>query len=308
MKKSTFLSGVFGIVCALAAHGQNTFPPVGNAGIGTLNPQAHLDLIVNGNSPNTYSGFRLTTPSILSTTSPLTTAFQIRRSGFSNSFYSLFVVKPNGNIGIGVEPNDPLLASRRLVVTDNNVNKVDLNVKGFALVDGQSASVLFGGTGGEQYGQWGIEYNQYATTPGLNFWKPAGSNNFGNYYMFMADNGKISMGLDPNNTATYNGDYRLYVKDGIMTEKVKVAVHTTNDWADYVFKKDYSLMPLNEVERFISQNGHLPNIPSAENIVNEGIDIAKMDAKLLEKIEELTLYIIEQDKRIAELENQSKND
>lgn len=87
--------------------------------------------------------------------------------------------------------------------------------------------------------------------------------------------------------------YKLYVKDGILTEKVKVAVYNSASWADYVFNKDYKLLSLPEVEAYIKKNKHLPGVPSAEEVVKDGIDMATMDAKLLEKIEELTLYMIQ---------------
>lgn len=102
------------------------------------------------------------------------------------------------------------------------------------------------------------------------------------------------------------GTYQLYVQGGILSEKVKVAVATSSDWSDYVFAKDYKLKSLKEVETFIQTNKHLPNIPSAQEVVKEGIDMAKMDAKLLEKIEELTLYMIEQDKKNTEQEKMIK--
>jgi hypothetical protein len=102
------------------------------------------------------------------------------------------------------------------------------------------------------------------------------------------------------------GSYQLYVQGGILTEKIKAAVATTNDWSDYVFAENYNLKSLKEVEQFIKRNNHLPNVPSAQDVVNEGIDMVKMDAKLLEKIEELTLYLIELDKRNAEQEKQIK--
>ncbi|WP_083988570.1 DUF536 domain-containing protein [Chryseobacterium arthrosphaerae] len=69
-------------------------------------------------------------------------------------------------------------------------------------------------------------------------------------------------------------------------------------WADYVFKKDYQLKSLEEVAKHIESKGHLPNIPSAEEVLKNGINVAEMDAKLLEKIEELTLYSIEQNKQL----------
>ncbi len=96
--------------------------------------------------------------------------------------------------------------------------------------------------------------------------------------------------------------YSLYVKKGILTERLRVATSGTAKWADYVFQDDYNLMPLSKVEEFIEQNKHLPNVPSAEQVTEEGIDMAEMAAKHMEKIEELTLYLIEANKRIEQLE------
>lgn len=100
--------------------------------------------------------------------------------------------------------------------------------------------------------------------------------------------------------------YGMYVTDGILTEKVKVAIKNSSDWADYVFNKDYKKMTLSQVEKFISVNKHLPNMPSAAEMVAEGNDLAKTDAKLLEKIEELTLYMIEMKKENAQMKSQIK--
>jgi hypothetical protein len=88
-------------------------------------------------------------------------------------------------------------------------------------------------------------------------------------------------------------DYGLYVGKGILTEKVKVAVSTTQDWSDYVFNNDYELMPIGTLQQYILANKHLPGIPSADAMVANGLDIAKTDAMLLQKIEELTLYLIQ---------------
>jgi hypothetical protein len=90
--------------------------------------------------------------------------------------------------------------------------------------------------------------------------------------------------------------YMLYVDDGILTERVKVAVVGTEDWSDHVFEPEYQLMSLAEIEHFIHQNKHLPGIPSADKVVEEGVDLLEMNAMLLEKIEELTLHIIKQQK------------
>ncbi len=96
--------------------------------------------------------------------------------------------------------------------------------------------------------------------------------------------------------------YKLFVEQGILTEKVKVAVKNTSEWwADYVFDNDYKLKPLSEVHSFIKQNKHLPDVPSAADVARDGIDLARMDATLLQKIEELTLYMIDLKKENEQL-------
>lgn len=104
-----------------------------------------------------------------------------------------------------------------------------------------------------------------------------------------------------------NSPYKLAVSGGIITEKIRVATNGTPFWADFVFDKNYKLSTLKEVEEFIKIQKHLPNIPSTENVAKNGIDLANMDALLLQKIEELTLYVIEQNKKITRLERKLKN-
>lgn len=77
-----------------------------------------------------------------------------------------------------------------------------------------------------------------------------------------------------------------------MTEKVKVAMKS-GDWSDFVFDKNYRLRRLEEIDCYIQQYKHLPDVPSAAEIEKSGIDVGKMDALLLQKIEELTLYLIQ---------------
>ncbi|MBK7588521.1 MAG: hypothetical protein IPN14_12200 [Bacteroidetes bacterium] len=119
--------------------------------------------------------------------------------------------------------------------------------------------------------------------------------------MTLFNNGTILMG----NTATPAG-YRLYVETGILTEKIKVALKTSGNWADYVFADDYKLQPLHEVEQYIHTHKHLPGIPSADEVVAEGLDLASMDAKLLEKIEELTLHMIQLEKEVNTLKQKNE--
>lgn len=122
-----------------------------------------------------------------------------------------------------------------------------------------------------------------------------------NYHSLVIYNtGKVTMG-----TPMYDNDsnYRLYVKDGIKTERVKVEVASTNGWADYVFRDDYKLTSLKDVEKFIKKNNHLPEVPSEDEAIKNGIELKEMNILLLKKIEELTLYAIQQQKLIDEMKN-----
>ena len=85
----------------------------------------------------------------------------------------------------------------------------------------------------------------------------------------------------------------------MATELVATA---QNWWPDFVFDRDYELLTLREVKQFIQQNNHLPAVPSEAEVMNSGVNLAEMDAILLQKIEELTLYIIAQQERIDEME------
>ena len=111
---------------------------------------------------------------------------------------------------------------------------------------------------------------------------------------FSYTDGNVAIGTMPNN------DYKLAVKGVIRSEEVVVELMTS--WPDYVFASDYSLPKLKEVKAFVNENGHLPGLPSASQVSEEGLGLGEINAKLLGKIEELTLYIIEQEERIQKLE------
>jgi len=83
---------------------------------------------------------------------------------------------------------------------------------------------------------------------------------------------------------------KLQVGGKVKCQEVEVAV---TPWPDHVFKTGYSLLPLNEVEAYISANKHLPGVPSEEEVASNGVNVGKMNATLLQKIEELTLYMID---------------
>jgi len=98
--------------------------------------------------------------------------------------------------------------------------------------------------------------------------------------------------------------YTLFVKGGILTEEVRVRDDGTWLWADYVFTPDYKLPSLSEVEKYIAENGHLENVPSAQTVKENGIELSEMARIQMEKIEELTLYLIQQNKEIETLKAQ----
>lgn len=95
--------------------------------------------------------------------------------------------------------------------------------------------------------------------------------------------------------------YTMAVGGGVITEKVRVATSGTTFWADFVFDKSYKLRTLSEVAQYIKLNKHLPDVPSTADVNKEGIDLAQTQAILLQKVEELTLYVIEQNKKIERL-------
>jgi len=119
--------------------------------------------------------------------------------------------------------------------------------------------------------------------------------NKNNFIVF--NNGKVTIGTERYD----NDDYKLYVIDGIKTEKIKVEVAAANNWADYVFKKDYKLMSLGDLENYINKHKHLPEIPTTEEVLDNGIELKEMNILLLKKVEELTLHLIEQNKKIERL-------
>lgn len=96
---------------------------------------------------------------------------------------------------------------------------------------------------------------------------------------------------------------RTEINGYLVAKKIAVAPNPTifGDWADYVFADDYDLRSLAEVEAFIKANKHLPEVPSAKEVAENGLDLFKMDATLLQKTEELTLYTIAQEKKIQTL-------
>lgn len=98
------------------------------------------------------------------------------------------------------------------------------------------------------------------------------------------------------------GNGIVNVNNTLYAKSVKVRANPMINWPDNVFETSYNLMPLKELEQYILQNKHLPDVPTQDEISKNGIDVYEMNAVLLKKVEELTLYVIELEKRIDEME------
>jgi hypothetical protein len=199
----------------------------------------------------------------------------------------------DNNIGIGttnpqaaLSLGAPGVAGKRLLVYDNGAARVQA---GFGVdMSGTSRELsIF-----------------HSTSDGINgdisFGKRLENSGAYTEAMRITGTGKVGIGTVNTNEA----GYKLFVETGIRTRKVKVDQST---WSDYVFYSNYRLRPLSEVEQYINQYHHLPEVPSAEEVEKNGLDVGDNQATLLKKIEELTLYIIQQNKRIEALESKSAN-
>ncbi len=114
--------------------------------------------------------------------------------------------------------------------------------------------------------------------------------------MRINSDGKIGIG-------TTNPQSLLSVNGTITSKEIKV---TETGWSDFVFEEKYDLPSLNQLEMYIKQNKHLPGIPSAEEVKQNGFSLGEMQSKLLQKIEELTLYVIEQNKKLNAMEKENE--
>ena len=111
--------------------------------------------------------------------------------------------------------------------------------------------------------------------------------------MRLLSNGSLGIGT------TSTGTHKLAVEGSIGAREITVE---PTGWSDFVFEKDYHLRTLAEVEQHINENGHLPEIPTEAEVTQNGSNLGEMNAKLLQKIEELTLYLIDLNKRVNKLE------
>lgn len=287
----------------------------GNIGIGTTAPAAMLHLSNTGATPfqvervnisqgNAMKLFFTSNPATGVTVGAGSAIFQFTNPNNASDILFMptptthcMVMKQNGNIGIGTtNPTSALEIARSGGSTLRFYSNAWGDIESTTAMRPHFASgtdfTLYEGAVGS--GTLRLKVNGTNGNVGIGTGSPLA---------LLHVNGKTLIG---DNSVTLPGNYNLYVQNGILTEKLRVAVVNSGTWADYVFEKDYELKSLKEVEEFINSNKHLPEVPSAKEVEKSGVDMVEMDATLLKKIEELTLYIIEQDKRIEQLEKKNK--
>jgi hypothetical protein len=285
----------------------------GNIGIGTDNPQSKLDVAGQINSGNHVINDWSPTLFLKRNTNDggYIQGIQSQLKDGTNNWFSgnvgteswvvgkgdylggKLVITSEGNVGVGspnfpsyrLQANDGMIAAKINNTTISPDNKV-----GFTINDA--------GTGifDLSYAKDGLDIVKINTV--VNNPISIGTNNIER--MRIAANGNVGIG-------SKNPDAPLTVKGLIHAEEVKVDLAVP---ADYVFQKyytgsstlkpEYKMPNLEEIEKFTKENNHLPNIPSAKEIQEKGLNIGEMSNLLLQKIEELTLYTIEQNKAIKE--------
>jgi hypothetical protein len=132
---------------------------------------------------------------------------------------------------------------------------------------------------------------------GINYTDIITGNTFGGSALYINNNQQVGIGT------TNPGSFKLAVEGSLGARKIHVTLN--NPWPDYVFSKKYSLLPISQLELFVKKNNHLPNVPTAEEVKAKGIELGEMTEKLLEKVEELSLYIIALNKRMEDLQKEN---
>lgn len=223
----------------------------------------------------------------------------IRPASSSNNTY----FDGGGGVGVGHQGQWPgyrfMVMGKSNFHGDVGVNIGNVQPKGALDVNG----TIFSTKG------WG-DWMQLHTNNGNGFWRIHNPQTqdylvFGHevgstatYSLYLHNNGNVSIGSN----AGTDPNYKLSVDGAMRAREIEVNL---SSWADFVFEDDYQLAPLSEVEAYIEENNHLPNVPSANEVTENGVNLGEMDAILLRKIEELTLYTIELSKEVKALRNEN---
>lgn len=303
----------------------------GKVGIGTTNPnhQLHInggDLFVQSSSGLIRFGYDGANEWQMATTGAGADLRWYTTPDGGTTITPRHYFSQNGNMGIGgfSGPGVPLArldvigagatSSTNTFMLRSNVGDTLVRVRDDGRMgigyNGTSygRTLNMGGTGINFYTANEVAFGGavFPTDTSLIIWSNSGANN---YVVLQPSWGNTGVGTyTPNAKFHVNGTqliggnvdriatgYQLSVKGKIIAEEVKVQLYAS--WPDYVFGKNYKLMPLNELEESINKNKHLPNIPSAAEVEKEGISLGDMNKRLMEKVEELTLYIIDLNKK-----------
>lgn len=269
----------------------------GRVGIGTEQPLEKLDvrgdlLIESGNNATIFTGTgtnELNRYLALINSPNKTSASGLKSGGilvsdvysYANPGKNDLIVK--GKIGVGTPSPEH-----------------GLHVKGNMVLEASSNPIIYTGIGSNELNRYvslvnstghgsasGLKAGGILISDSYNYANP-GKND-------LIVKGKVGIGT------TSTGTHKLAVEGTIGAREIKVEA---TSWSDFVFEKDYELRTLEEVENFINENKHLPEIPSEKEVEESGIFLGEMDAKLLQKIEELTLHLIEQNKEIKKMKKE----
>jgi len=310
----------------------------GNVGIGTSSPQAKLHVDGSANITQAFTVGDVKQTASMNVFGPTELTGSLKVSTLQSESASMIVADKDGNLGVAPIPTGGdqmgshiatlnLQMSGKFITNDDRTStnegifinpsgSVGIKTNNFLNVDDDLT--VYDPNPGEGTKTF-MRVAAASTNPAI-VWTSNGNNSIGlgvsgnKGYLFEKIDSedvkvitfsgrKVGIGLWPDGATSeigMSGSHLLFVAGGITAEEVKVKLNT--NWPDYVFDESYKLLPLSDIENFIRQNKHLPQVPSQAIVQQEGIDLGAMDAILLKKIEELTLYIIEQDKRIKELE------
>ena len=151
----------------------------------------------------------------------------------------------------------------------------------------------------DYYGNYGMNLHYDGSDNKFKIFGVSLSGETGPHFVIERESGNIAIG-----TTDAASGYKLSVDGKVICEELRVEL--SGSWPDYVFGKEYDLISLIDLEKYIEINHHLPGVPPANQIEESGIAMGEMTKIMMEKVEELTLYLIEANKRISELENKLK--
>jgi hypothetical protein len=280
----------------------------GKVGIGTTTPASKLDVYCETDLGIRFNGIRTHRPGVFGQfafmdyagdTSIFGSSYTgaagsygkmlFRQYGQSNLYRDAMVINSAGDVGIGAAT--PLA---KLHVDGLNGSEYFLQLGNTIKVKGDGV-FTWGAASSQGLLSWDTGRAIVGAKEGQNLSLYAG----GAEMMNINTNGHVGIGVS-------NPDEKLTVKGKIHAQEVRIDLEGPIKVPDYVFANDYKLKTLNEVETYIKANSHLPEIPSAKEMTQTGMLVSEMNLSLLKKIEELTLYAIEQNKKLMLLETQIK--